>query len=243
VPALAAAGWALEELAVSGLRLDVAAAAELAASPAFALRRLTLAGCGLDAAGVNALAAAAWSLAELDLSAHDFRAAAVGPALAALGRRRGVTHLTLRECALGAATVKALLEASWPELEVLDLSSSDGFDARALGASAFAGFPRLEALDLNWQRVGAAGAALLASRAWPRRRALHLSDGHLGAAGLAALARGAWPALRTLELVGETFARRLTLEEVRAWAPAIRTLTLDLPCEVRTFTLEDLCLD
>jgi hypothetical protein len=65
---------------------------------------------------------------------------------------------------------KALVEASWPALTCLSARyASVALDGpHALGASAFAGFPVLEELDLSSVRLGAEGARLLASRRWPR---------------------------------------------------------------------------
>ena len=201
---LAAAGWRLEALDLSGNDdLGAAGVAALVAAPTFALRRLALQDCGLDAASLLTLAGAPWPLEELNLSHNDFSAAAAGPALAALARHVGLRRLNVSFCELSAAGLKALAEAAWPALTHLRVGGGElGFfnGTHALGAAAFAGFPALVALDLSRMELGEAGARLLASRRWTRLRKLSLAGCRLGDDGLAALARGAWPALEVLDL-------------------------------------------
>ena len=200
---LAATGWQLEELDLSyNHQLGAAGLAALLVAPTFALRRLVLSQCGLRAADILTVANAPWPLAELDLSANDFRSAAAAPALAALSRRVGLRRLDVGDCRLSAAGFKALVEAAWPALTSLCMRRAVvAFDGpHALGAAAFAGFPALEELDLSYVALGEAGAALLASRRWARLWALCLRQAQLDAAGLTALVRGAWPALEDMDL-------------------------------------------
>ena len=65
---------------------------------------------------------------------------------------------------------------------------------------------------------------MLASRRWPRLQKLDLQRTRLGAAGVAALARGEWPALQWLCLKENGLPAPLALEEVRRWAPAVEKL-------------------
>jgi hypothetical protein len=232
VRALAATGWRLEELDLShnshlnGRMGGAGSAAALVAAPTFALRRLSLASCRLDATALLTLANAPWPLEELNLASNNFSAAAAGPALAALSRHAGLRKLDVSHCRLSAVNFKALVEAAWPALIYLDacFAKAEFAGPHALGGAAFAGFPALEELDLAYVPLGAAGAALLASRRWARLKMLYLTDAGLGDAGLAALSRGAWPALVRLHLRGNGLGTRPTLEDARRWAPALRSL-------------------
>jgi hypothetical protein len=229
VRALAATGWRLEELDLRMTRtLGAAGVAALVAAPAFAIRRLNLARCKLDAAALLALADAPWPLEELDFSHNDVSAAAAGPALAALSRHAGLRKLNFDSCRLSAAAFKALVEASWPALTSLhaNFAKAEFAGPHALGAAAFAGFPALEELDLQWVELRDAGARLLAGGRWARLVKLDLHDAQLGDAGLAALARGEWPALQVLNVRSRRNAISAppTLEGARRWAPALVTL-------------------
>jgi hypothetical protein len=222
---LAAAGWLLESLDLSGAPLRAAGLAALLAAPTFVLRRLALSGCSLDAAALSAIADAPWPLEELSLDLNDF-SAADGPALAALARHRGLCRLDLGYNHLNAAGFKALVEAAWPALITFGTVFADvEFDGpHALDASAFAGFPALEELDLSHVPLGEAGARLLASRRWARLKKLNLDRCRIDDAGLAALALGAWPALAALGLNGNDLGAPPTLEDARRWAPALEKL-------------------
>jgi hypothetical protein len=225
--ALAATGWQLEALDVSyNNRLGAAGAAALVAAPTFALRRLSLEGCGLDAAALLAVANTPWPLKDLDLSFNDFSDAAAGRALAALSQHRGICHLHVGCCRLSAAAFKTLVEASWPALTSLSASrAAIEFDGpHALGAAAFAGFPELDELQLSWIELGETGAHLLASRRWPGLRMMSLKGAQLGDAGVAALARGAWSALFHLNLEENGLGAPLALEEAHRWAPRLEEL-------------------
>ena len=248
--ALAATGWRLEELDLYSSR-DLAAAgvSALLAAPTFALRRLNLGNCGLDAAALLSVANAPWPLEELNLRSNDFSAAASGPALVALSRHAGLRRLNLSNCSLSAAGVKALLEAAWPALASLAAEARPGgphLDGpHALGAAAFAGLPALEELDLDGVKLGAAGAALFASRRWARLRRLSLPDCRLGDAGLAALARGEFPALERLVASGNRLGAPLELEDARRWAPTLLELDADVGASAseHELDLEDLDLE
>ena len=202
--ALAAALLQMPALSVLGLwRVALPGAfAALLDAPTFALRRVVLTRCDLDATALPHLSNAHWPLEELDISSNDFRAAAAGPALAALSQHARLRKLDVASCHLSAAGFKALVEAAWPALAYLDAGGAGVAFAgpHALGAAAFAGFPALEQLDLAEVVLGEAGAQVLAGRRWPRLRVLNLDSTVLGDAGLAALARGEWPALEELSL-------------------------------------------
>ena len=216
---LAAAGWRLEELDLSGNALGAAGLAALLSAPTFAFRRLAVFRCSLDAAALLALANAPWPLEELDLTGNNFHDAAAAAALPALSRHAGLRRLYVGDC-LSAASFKALVEAAWPALTHFGACQAKvAFDA--LGAAAFAGFPALEELDLSGVALGEAGAALLASRRWMRLKKMNLYVCRLGATGVAALARGAWPALEWLNLFGNDIGAQLALEDARRWAPAL----------------------
>ena len=220
--ALAATGWPLEELDLSGnFDLGATGVAALAAAPTFALRRLSLKSCSVDATSVLAVASAPWPLEELDLSRNDFRDAAAGPALAALSRHAGLRKLDVSGCHLSPANFKALVEAAWPALASFNAGAGWVVGPLALGAAAFAGFPALEELVLPSMSLDEAGALLL-SRRWPRLKKLDLHEVWLAGAGAPALARGEWPALKTLR-VGPGLGP-LTLEDARRWAPALEEL-------------------
>jgi hypothetical protein len=64
-----------------------------------------------------------------------------------------------------------------------------GGGAPAFGAAAFAGFPRLETLQLAGTELGEAGAHALARRRWRRLRTLGLSTIGLNDFGRAGLFR------------------------------------------------------
>ena len=229
---LAATGWRLEELDLGfSLYRGAKAIAALAAAPTFAIRRLPLEWCRLDVAALLAVANVPWPLEELNLVGNVFDAAAAAPALAALSRHSGLRRLDVGICYMSAAGFKALVEANWPALTHLRAKEAHAaFDGpHALGAAAFAGFPALEELDLSDVPLGAAGAALLASRSWPRLRVLILRGCQIGDAGLAALAGGAWPALKMLNLRINGLSARPTLPTVRRWAPALADLRRDRP--------------
>ncbi len=180
--AIAAAPWPLEELDLSGNGgLGAGCAAALAAAPRLALRRLALSGCNLGAPDLLVLAAAPWPLEELDVVGGDYRAAAAGSALAALSQRAGLRALITGRCKLGGAGFAALVEGAWPSLAMLDTQEMEvdfGGGAPAFGAAAFAGFPRLETLQLAGTELGEAGAHSLAralaagaaSAPWASRR-------------------------------------------------------------------------
>ena len=230
VHALAASGWRLEELDLDeSCSLGSAGAAALVAAPTFALRRLGLITCDLDAAALSAIANAPWPLEVLNLSNNDFRAASVGPSLAALSRHARLRWLNIGLCSLSAAGFKALVEAAWPALEHLHgVAAKVKFDGpHALGAAAFAGFPALEVLDLTSVRLGAEGARLLASRRWARLGNLTLNSCALGDAGLAALARGQWPAVECMDLRSNGLSAPPALEDARRWAPALVDFHVD----------------
>ena len=226
--ALAATGWRLEDLNMDeNAALGAAGVAALVAAPTFAFRRLRLFYCSLDAAALLALADAPWPLEELDLSSNYFRAAADGPALAALSRRVGLRRLHLFGCVFSPANFKALVEADWPTLTFLDAKQGTIDGPLALDAAAFAGFPALEELVLPTMRLDEADARLLLSRRWPRLARLDLR-GAVRVSGdvvRAALARGEWPALKTLRANADIGP--LTLEDARRWAPALEELLLD----------------
>ena len=228
--ALAATGWRLEELVLSHNRdLGAAGVAALVAAPTFSLRRLDLSYCGLDAASLLRVANVAWPLEELGLDSNTFRGAEAeaAAAVAALSRHARLRTLSFADCGLCAAAFKALVEASWPALTFLDASSSsakcDG--PHALGPAAFAGFPKLEGLVLDWVPLGAAGALTLASRRWPFLSELWMGTAGLGDAGLAALARGAWPALVRLDVRRNGFSAALNWDAIYRSAPALVDLT------------------
>ena len=172
------------------------------------------------------MANASWPLEELTLTRNDLSAAAAGPALAALSRLVGLRRLDVGSCMLSAAGFKALVEAAWPALTSLCAVGAEvALDGPLmLGAAAFAGLPALEELNLQWVKLGEAGARLLSSRRWPHLRKLNLCHTLLEGTGLAALARGAWPALEELDLwgvaLGEAGARLLAS---RRW-PRLRVL-------------------
>ena len=196
---LAATGWRLEELNLFyNSSLGAAGLAPLLAAPTFALRRLDMVRCRLRAADILTVANASWPLEELRLLQNDFSAAAAGPALAALSRHARLRRLSVSYCELSAAGFKALVEAAWPALLSFSAHAKVEFvGPHALGAAAFAGFPAIEELDLSDVKLGAAGAAVLASRRWPRLRELTLICAQLSPAGAAARgvagARGAQP--------------------------------------------------
>ena len=197
---IAATGWRLEELDLGyNTRLGAAGLAALAAAPTFAPWRLNLVDCNLDVAALLTIAHVPWPLEDLDLAYNDFSEDVAGPALAALSRHVGLRRLRLECSELAPADFREFVEA---------------------------GFPALEELDLSRNNVGAAGAALLASRPWLRLRELDLCDGQLGDAGVAALARGEFPALERLNLRSNRCRTPLTLEEARRWAPALVELHL-----------------
>jgi hypothetical protein len=118
--ALAASGWRLESLNLSGNeRVGAAGLAALAAAPTFSIRCLNLTDCGLEAASLLCVANAPWPLEELDFWDNDLSADAAGPALVALSRNARLRRLNVGSCALSAASFKALVEAAWPALTCL----------------------------------------------------------------------------------------------------------------------------
>jgi hypothetical protein len=118
--ALAAAGWRLKRLDLSGnAKLGAAVIAALLSAPTFAIRRLDLSDCELDVAALLAIADPAWPLEQLDFKGHDLSSAEAAPAITALSRRAGMRVLKLDFCGLSAAGFKALAEARWPSLTKL----------------------------------------------------------------------------------------------------------------------------
>ena len=228
-PALAACGWALEELDLSGgAHVRDADVAALAASGAFALRRLDLSGCPLTAAALASLAAAPWPLEELRFGLADFRGPAAGPALAALSRHAGLRHLSFHLCQVDNDAFIALASATWPALTYLNGGASTRSFAvgDVQGPEVFAGFPALQELFMGFRALGEAGARTLAGRPWPCLTDLTLNCQLEPDATVAALARGAWPALARLRLIGWDVrgGAALTLRAARRWAPALAEL-------------------
>ena len=200
----------------------------LVASPGMAIRRLVVSNCGLDAAALLALAGAHWPLEELDIGHNDFSAAAAGPALAALSRHAGLLRLDVSMCSLSPANFKAIIEGTWPALTSLTATEACTGDMgdRALdfSAASFAGFPKLEALNMASVKLGEEGARALASRRWSHLRMLNMNKTRLQERGWATIARGEWPALQQLSLTSFDVPGIFTLDDARRWAPALLEL-------------------
>ena len=227
--AIVAAPWPLQELDLSGNGgLGAGCAAALVAAPRLALRRLALGGCNMGAPELLALAAAPWPLEELDVGGGDYRAAAAGPALAALSQRAGLRALITGRCKLSAAGFAALVEGAWPSLTMLDTQEMEvdfGGSSAAFGAAAFAGFPRLETLQMAGTELGEAGAhalaRALARRRWPRLRTLGLSTITLNDFGRAELFRRGRNLDQNLDLRWNRMHTMYTRSQWRWWAPAL----------------------
>ncbi len=204
---------------------------------------------GLKSAALEALLSEPWSrLRTLELPIEDgrvqqasladnlFNSDAAGPVLTALSQRSRLRVLDVR-CRLSAASFKALVEAAWPALFSLradcDQHDDDSSLRLQLGEAAFAGFPKLEELDLSFVPLGELGAELLARRRWPRLWRMRLEHANLGDAGVAALARGKWPALERLNLIDNAVREPPTLAAARSWAPALETLRTGEMCRYR----------
>ena len=255
-------GGRLKELNLGDNKnLGAAGIFALVAAPMTGLRHLTLSNCGLDAAALRALARAHWPLEELDIGYNDLSDDAAGPALAALSRHAGLLRLCVTECCLSPASFKALIEGTWPSLTSLSARSpcyggrgSLVPGALTFSADAFAGFPKLEKLEMSDLQLGKAGARALARQRWPRLRELVLTKTHLRNRGVTALALGDWPALQQLQLMSNRLGsntppalargsfpaltyRNLTyndgiraqvaLDAARRWAPALVKLDQD----------------
>lgn len=224
---LAGCSWRLEELDLSssahaGLgSTNARGLAALIASPTFELRRISLRYCDLTSASILALANAHWPLEDIDVYGNDLSTA--GPALAALANHKGLRRLDVGYCRLGAASFNALIDADFPALTYLAASQAR-LQYPTFGAAAFARFPVLEELVLDYSRIGVAGAQMLvmASRRWARLRVLRLRGNDIdNRHGVEALACGSWSALDMLDL-GFTFGTHPpALDEVRRWAPAL----------------------
>jgi hypothetical protein len=220
---LARAGWPLEALCVSRNPIFDAGFAALVAAPAFRLRELSALKCGLRGASLHTLLEdrAGFRLEKLDLSWNALRDG--GPVLAALAARHPLRELSLAGCDLGTAALEAVVSGEWAALERLRLDHNDGLLAD-FGEAAFARMPALRHLSLSRCRVGAAGARLLARRAWRRLAELELHKSELGDAGVAELARGEWPALALLDLRDNGLGAPPLLEDAGHWAPALQEL-------------------
>ena len=164
-------------------------------------------------APVPVLCAAPWSLHRLVLTHLKLTLGDVS-ALAAQTRSAWplLEELSLENCSVGDAGVRALRTGSWACLKHLNLNG-DGLPSLGDAAAADlagAALPNLESLELRGAALTAQGAAHLARVAWPKLQRLDLTHSELsvqapsarvlGAEGAAALSRGAWPDLRHLEL-------------------------------------------
>ena len=227
-------GGRLKELNLGDNKnLGAAGIFALVAAPMTGLRRLTLSKCGLDAAALRVLARAHWPLEELDIGYNDFSDDAAGPALVALARHAGLLRLCVSECRLSPASFKALIEGTWPALTSLSARSPcyGGLASLDPGAffspaAAFAGFPKLEKLEMSSLPLGKAGARVLARQRWPRLRELVLTKTALRDRGVAALALGDWPALQQLQLMFNDLGSNALLALARGSFPALMWLNL-----------------
>ena len=219
-------GGRLKELNLGDNKnLGAAGTSALVAAPMTGLRRLTLSYCGLDAAALRALARAHWPLEELDIGYNDLSDDAAGPALAALSRHAGLLRLDVSECRLSPANFEALIESTWPALTSLSAQSACS-GALAFSAAAFAGFPKLEKLEISDLQLGKAGARALARQRWPRLRELVLTKTHLRDRGVAALALGDRPALQQLQLMFNDLRSNTPPALARGSFPALTWLDL-----------------
>ncbi|MEZ5421045.1 MAG: globin domain-containing protein [Vicinamibacterales bacterium] len=196
--------WTLaRRLDLSGLALDDAAAAALAANPALAgITVLSLADNAIGPAGALALARSPHLSAVSDLDISHNRLGSEGTAhLAASPMLRGLARLSLAENGVGTRGAAALA-GGLLRLSSLDLS---GNDLRPEGVAALAASPamaRLRRLARADKAIGADGlGAIAVSRTMAALVELDVSGNGIGPGGAAALALATSHAeLRSLDL-------------------------------------------
>ncbi|MBX3155239.1 MAG: TIGR02996 domain-containing protein [Deltaproteobacteria bacterium] len=199
-----------------------------AAPPPKQLHALALADADLDETGGEALAKVSWlgRLSELDLSGNILRRG--GGALRTIERSRGTAPEAMRRLALASCglerTEAVAISRFWPFLVELDLSGNPITDAGLERFAAMKPAPALQRLALRDCQLTGDGVELLARARTPRLRALDLSGNTLGAAVVPLLAAPSLRALETLALRRCGVPAIAALTRATALPPRLATL-------------------
>lgn len=205
--ALLAAPWiaTLQELDLTGNRIDNTELELLAEAPPLALSRLHLSANLFCPHGVQMLVDAELPLEVLSLYRCTVNNDGVR-ALAACESLRGLQTLILAHTAIDDVGARAIAESPiLGQVEVLDLAQNDIGEAGIVALSK-AKMPQLSELDLSGNTVTSAALQAVAASEWGALRVLELGGSYLMGGGsgsaeaFAALSEA--PALRNLERLG-----------------------------------------